>query len=547
MCPRCLMEIAQSWSVGGAPAGEPPPPEELAALFPALEVGELLGRGGMGAVYKARHKELDRPVALKILPPEVYSDPTFAERFEREARTLARLDHPNVVRVYDAGRSGGRYYLVMELVDGVDLRQMIRAGRVEPREALAIVGQVCDALQYAHDQGVVHRDVKPENILVDRQGRVKIADFGLAKLLGREPGAYTLTRSDQAMGTLHYMAPEQVEHPLAVDHRADIYSLGVVFYELLTGELPLGRFQPPSAKVAVDVRLDDVVLRTLEKEPERRYQHASDVKVAVGDASRPAQHTPPPVPPAASARHRIHDEDVEQHAHAGHGRHRGGRRSPWPWALGCGCLALIVPALGAVWLFVGVSSRAEVARSEAMRAHEQALRAQERAQQMVPSAAELPPGEGADLVLDLGGEAPRLTQRVVDELGIDAQTLGYVNQLLKQSRALYLELEAGAMEREVVEPGEVRVTFPAFETELELLERAMWRSLDEYLDDAQLDLLREAGLAEALMPYGREPVELVIEQQASGYFEISVQPESGGSRWTSTPVLPDRYERFWQE
>ena len=282
-CPRCLMQAGFA-STGGVGSSSPPPApsaDELAGDFPQLEIGELLGRGGMGVVYKARQKSLDRIVALKLLTVGTDADPAFAERFEREARALATLSHANIVAVYDSGRSGDWYYLVMEFVDGTDLRQMERAGRIEPREALAIVAQVCDALQYAHDRGVVHRDIKPENILVDRKGNVKIADFGLAKLLGAEQDAYALTRSDQAMGTLHYMAPEQVEKPLAVDHRADIFSLGVVFYELLTGELPLGRFAPPSKKIEVDVRVDEVVLKALEKDPPRRYQHASEVKVEV--------------------------------------------------------------------------------------------------------------------------------------------------------------------------------------------------------------------------------------------------------------------------
>ena len=166
----------------------------------------------------------------------------------------------------------------MEFVDGVNLRQAIQAGGMDPKQALAIVPQICDALQFAHEEGVVHRDVKPENILIDKRGRVKIADFGLAKLLGQAPGDIALTATQQVMGTLRYMAPEQMEGTKGIDHRADIYSLGVVFYELLTGELPIGRFAPPSKKVEIDVRLDEVVLRALEKEPEQRYQHASEVK-----------------------------------------------------------------------------------------------------------------------------------------------------------------------------------------------------------------------------------------------------------------------------
>jgi tRNA A-37 threonylcarbamoyl transferase component Bud32 len=253
----------------------------LSALFPQLEILELLGQGGMGAVYKARQRGLDRLVALKILPAEAARDPAFAERFGREARALARLNHPHIVTVYDYGQANGLYYFVMEYVEGLNLREVLRRGHLEPKQALRIVPQICEALQFAHDEGVVHRDIKPENILLDKKGRVKIADFGIAKLLGGKKEGYALTGPWQVVGTAHYMAPEQMDNPLAVDHRADIYSLGVVFYEMLTGKLPMGRFAPPSKQVQVDVRLDDVVLKSLEHEPERRYQHVSEVKTQV--------------------------------------------------------------------------------------------------------------------------------------------------------------------------------------------------------------------------------------------------------------------------
>jgi predicted Ser/Thr protein kinase len=260
-----------------------PAPGQLAPHFPQLEVLELIGQGGMGAVYKARQPALDRFVALKILRPRGDGDPAFAERFAREARALARLSHPHIVGVHDFGEAGGFHFLLMEFVDGTSLRQAMQAGRMTPREALAIVPPLCEALQYAHDRGIVHRDIKPENILLTREGVVKVADFGLAKLVAPAGAAAdaTLTGIGDVMGTPHYMAPEQVEHPQDVDHRADIYSLGVVFYQMLTGELPLGRFAPPSHRVQVDVRLDEIVLRTLEKEPERRYQQASEVKTEV--------------------------------------------------------------------------------------------------------------------------------------------------------------------------------------------------------------------------------------------------------------------------
>ncbi|MFT5302083.1 MAG: hypothetical protein ACI814_002897, partial [Mariniblastus sp.] len=155
---------------------------------------------------------------------------------------------------------------------------VVETRQLAPEHALAIVPHLCDALQYAHDKGVVHRDIKPENILMAADGSVKIADFGLSRILGNENQQDLLTGTHQVMGTPRYMAPEQFEGSHGVDHRADIYSLGVVFYEMLTGELPIGRFAPPSEKVEIDVRLDEVVLRTLEKEPTRRYQRASQIK-----------------------------------------------------------------------------------------------------------------------------------------------------------------------------------------------------------------------------------------------------------------------------
>jgi serine/threonine protein kinase len=318
LCPRCLLASRVKQSEHRSPylVSTTPPrtgpfvaptPADLALNLPQLEILELLGQGGMGAVYKARQTKLDRLVAVKILPPEWGKDPAFAERFAREAKALAKLTHPHIVSVYDFGESDGLFYLTMEYVHGVNLRQLFQERRLAPAEALAIIPQICDALQYAHEEGVVHRDIKPENILIDRKGRVKIADFGLAKLLDR-PTAFALTGSQQVMGTPHYMAPEQIEKPREVDHRADIYSLGVVFYEMLTGELPLGRFAPPSERVGVDPRLDEVVLRALEREPQRRYQHASDVKSEVEALGREPTTTTPQTPvPQLKAESRLRD------------------------------------------------------------------------------------------------------------------------------------------------------------------------------------------------------------------------------------------------
>ena len=287
---------------------KPPTPGEISAHFPQLEILELLGRGGMGAVYKARQKQLDRLVALKILPPSVKRDPSFAERFTREAKALAKLNHPHIVTLYEFGQTEGIFYFLMEFVDGVNLRQLQGASRVTPEQALAIVPQICDALQYAHQRGIVHRDIKPENILLSREGEVKIADFGVAKIIAQslapaeeppsDPAAARQTRMTGVVGTPQYMAPEQVKQPAKVDHRADIYSLGVVFYEMLTGELPGEKFAPPSRKVRVDVRIDEIVLRALEKKPELRYQQASVLKTDVETVVQSSEAPRPPPPPA---------------------------------------------------------------------------------------------------------------------------------------------------------------------------------------------------------------------------------------------------------
>ena len=307
LCAKCLLAAVSTPTEAGQPSDRKPPPPiaTVAAAFPQLEILELIGHGGMGVVYKARQPRLDRFVALKLLPQSLAADAAFAERFNREARVLARLNHPNIVTVHDFGQSGGFFYLLMEFVDGVNLRQAMQAGRFTPQQAMMLVPKVCEALQFAHDEGILHRDIKPENILLDTKGRVKIADFGIAKLIGEAREALTLTASGLAVGTPHYMAPEQLEHPQDVDQRADIYSLGVVFYEMLTGELPIGRFAPPSQKSSVDARVDEVVFHALEKEREKRFRTAGEVKTSVeaitsNPAHTPAQAAPPRPSPAAA-------------------------------------------------------------------------------------------------------------------------------------------------------------------------------------------------------------------------------------------------------
>jgi len=290
ICPECLVlaGFLTETRVDACRRGRFSAPRiaDLAPHFPQLEFLGFVGQGGMGAIYKARQKELDRIVALKILPPDIEGNAGFPNRFAREAKALAKLNHPGIVTIHEFGRAGGLYFFLMEFVDGLNLRQALVPGRMAPREALAIVAQICDALQYAHDHGIVHRDIKPENVLMDRSGRVKVADFGLVQIIGDAgqasgsgstelTGATALSAAGKLIGTPKYMSPEQLRAPGEVDHRADIYALGVVFYELLTGELPGKPLQPPSRKVRLDARLDAVVLRALEPQAELRYQQAS--------------------------------------------------------------------------------------------------------------------------------------------------------------------------------------------------------------------------------------------------------------------------------
>jgi serine/threonine protein kinase len=290
LCANCLggLNFDTLTRIGGASDEEPyavPTVEELANFFPQLDVLSLIGRGGMGVVYKARQKSLHRHVALKLLAPERAGDPMFARRFASEARSLAALNHPHIVGVHDFGEAGGYFYLLMEFVDGVNLRQLIESRRLTPEEALGIITPVCDALQAAHERGIVHRDVKPENLLIDRNGVVKIADFGIARMMD-EPAAESshqaatdLTATHTlAVGTPDYAAPEQ-RASAPSDHRADIYSLGVVLYEMITGQRPgNGVITPPSRRAAVDMRIDEVVLKALEQEPDQRFRTVAEFR-----------------------------------------------------------------------------------------------------------------------------------------------------------------------------------------------------------------------------------------------------------------------------
>ncbi|GEP40721.1 hypothetical protein BGE01nite_00120 [Brevifollis gellanilyticus] len=264
--------------------GQPdlPLPEELTTMLPggAYKVESFLGQGGMGAVYKGAQVRLKRPVAIKIMRRDLGRDYDFEARFEREAQAMAKLSHPNIVSVIDFGEAGPDYlYIVMELVDGADLMDVIRGGQMTQEMALTLLPQICDALQFAHDHGIVHRDIKPSNIMLTRDGRIKMADFGLAKRLDTESTMHTKTGT--GMGTPDYAAPEQFDPNGHIDHRADIYALGVMIYQMITGTLPRGAWKSPSERAAVAPQWDDIVSRAMQSDPADRYQQASEVKTDV--------------------------------------------------------------------------------------------------------------------------------------------------------------------------------------------------------------------------------------------------------------------------
>lgn len=265
---------------GGGFKWQPPSPEKLAQLLPQYHIEALIGRGGMGAVYRGTQKALERPVAIKILPPEVDDeDASYTERFKNEAKIMARLEHPAIVPVYDFGEtSEGQLYFVMGFINGTDIHQMIQSqGRLPPEHALAITAHVCDALGYAHAHGVIHRDIKPSNILINMEGQVKVADFGLAKAHDTSQSS-GLTKTGLAMGTPDYVAPETLSIGMVPDGRADLYAVGVMLYQMLTGQVPRGAFDLPSKLTGCDPRFDSIVIKAMKYDREDRYPTATDLR-----------------------------------------------------------------------------------------------------------------------------------------------------------------------------------------------------------------------------------------------------------------------------
>ena len=256
----------------------PPPPAPMPFLD-GFSVHERLGQGGMGEVFRCSKRD-GSTVAVKVLSQSLAVVPDYVKRFEREAAAMAQLDHPGIVRLLDRGRSGQHCWISMELIAGVSLRTYAHQNRPSSRMLAKLLSQVAHALAYAHARGVVHRDLKPDNVLVQADQKTKVLDFGLAGLYVQ--GAECLTQSNVAMGTANYMAPEQRKDAKHVDHRADLYSFGVMLYELLTGELPIGRFPAPSKVVpGLSSDWDQLVERCLELEPAKRPHSALELAHAL--------------------------------------------------------------------------------------------------------------------------------------------------------------------------------------------------------------------------------------------------------------------------
>jgi len=307
-CPSCekIINVPEGVSTGKGKCptcgtkldlGRMQRPGDLAmgSTLGGCRVDSLIGRGGMAVVYKATQLSLNRAVALKVLPQALASDRQFVERFNREASALARLSHPNIVGILDKGVEGDTYYFVMEYVEGKSLEYRLEhEGKLSPQETLELMQGICAALEYAHQAGIVHRDLKPGNILLDANGMPKLADFGIARIVGGETSdsSRQLTMAHTFMGSIDYMAPEQRSDAALADHRADIYALGVMLYQMLTGSLPVGTFKPVSRLVpTVTTAVDRVVRTALAQSPAERYESAARFRAAltsaIAESSRP--------------------------------------------------------------------------------------------------------------------------------------------------------------------------------------------------------------------------------------------------------------------
>jgi serine/threonine protein kinase len=460
-----------------------------------LEILEVAGQGGMGTIYKARQPQLDRLVALKILSPTLGRDPAFAEHFSREAQALAKLNHSNIVSVFDFGHAGSYYYFLMEYVDGVTLRALMNQRAINPEEAQRIVIEICHALQYAHEEGIVHRDIKPSNIILDKKGRVKIADFGLARLLGKKATEPAVS-GHTVMGTPVYMPPEQMERPWKIDRRVDIYALGVVLYEMLTGELPIGHFKPPSAKPGVDPSLDKVVLRALGKQPWRRYQNANEVRAAVETATGRFHNLPGDL-----------------------------RRNPanrkWKW------LPRFALVAGTIWL--------SIVSIILLKAHW----GEERS--VLISA-------GALETFATGSEGTDIGRRVVQKLNLNKDQAQSLNTIIWRFQREFTALERRHTERSKNADGHVVLTVSPFPREMDGLMDRLWKDLGAVLNPGQLATAKTLNFEKFFPHAGQKPLTVEIWQDENGEVHYLEGEGSAGKSSGRLGTSPSRFGGwFWRE
>lgn len=257
----------------------PPSIEEIAQLLPAYEILSFIAKGGMGAVYMANQRSLDRPVAIKILPRHFGEDAEFRASFETEAKSMAKLNHPNLIGIYDFGQVDGLLYIIMEMVQGNSLFHSAYGTTVEPTEAARIVSEICHGLANAHKHGILHRDIKPSNILLDPSASPKIGDFGLARPVGDH-------ESDSCFGTPGYTAPEVIHHPEAVDESTDIYAVGIMLYELLTGRMPESNYVPAATLAHCNQQFDNIIRKAIHPTPALRYRTAQEMANALAPLTK---------------------------------------------------------------------------------------------------------------------------------------------------------------------------------------------------------------------------------------------------------------------
>ncbi len=490
-CPECGSTSGPgSFADSDAEPLMPPSPAELAPLFPGLEITEVIGRGGMGTIYKARQPQLDRVVALKILSPELGRDPAFAQRFWREAQALAKLNHSNIVRVFDFGETGGLFYFLMEYVDGVTLGTLIKQRTLHIEEAQRIVIEICHALHYAHEEGVVHRDIKPSNILLDKKGRVKVADFGVAGLMGKEARDSSAGgQPAMVLGTPQYMAPEQLEKPWKVDRRADIYALGVVLYEMMTGELPLDNFEPPSRKAGANPILDAVMFRALARRQRQRYQNANEMRAAVEAATGRFHNLPGDMPRKSTSR-------------------------KWRW------LPRFALAAGTIWLVVVtfILFHDHWAEQKAV---------------LIPA--------GALEAFAAGPEGVGLARRMVTELNLKSDQVQNVNTIVRRYQEEFTTLERHHTKRSKNAAGHEILTIQPFPQEMDDLMNRMWTDLAAVLSPGQLATAKTLRF-ERLFPHtGRKPLSVEFWQDDNGEFHYAEGQEPAGKKAAAGAALPMRY------